>query len=67
MSNTLIMGAGGHTSAKRTRNSGCRLLMNITALAVSAQSVEAGKLLSDLQPLKGIADLPVKPLTQSLF
>jgi len=37
--------------------------MNITALMVSAQSADAGKLLSDLHPqLKGILDLPVLPM-----
>ncbi|STJ83282.1 N-acetyl-gamma-glutamyl-phosphate reductase [Escherichia coli] len=38
--------------------------MNITALTVSAQSNDAGKLISDLHPqLKGIVDLPLQPMS----
>jgi N-acetyl-gamma-glutamyl-phosphate reductase len=38
--------------------------MNITALTVSAQSNDAGKLISDLHPqLKGVVDLPLQPMS----
>lgn len=38
--------------------------MTITALTVSAQSNDAGKLVSDLHPqLKGIVDLPLQPMS----
>ncbi len=38
--------------------------MTITALTVSAQSNDAGKLISDLHPqLKGIVDLPLQPMS----
>ena len=40
--------------------------MPITALTVSAQSNDAGKLVSDLHPqLKGIVDLPLQPLSDN--
>ena len=38
--------------------------MTITALTVSAQSNDAGKLISDLHPqLKGVVDLPLQPMS----
>ncbi len=38
--------------------------MTITALTVSAQSNDAGKLIFDLHPqLKGIVDLPLQPMS----
>ncbi|RAT18388.1 N-acetyl-gamma-glutamyl-phosphate reductase [Lonsdalea populi] len=64
MLNTLIVGASGYTGAELALYLNRHPQMNITALAVSAQSVDAGKLLSDLHPqLKGVIDLPVQPLT----
>lgn len=64
MLNTLIVGASGYTGVELALYLNRHPQMNITALAVSAQSVDAGKLLSDLHPqLKGVIDLPVQPLT----
>lgn len=64
MLNTLIVGASGYAGAELTAYLNRHPHMNITALAVSAQSADAGKLLSDLHPqLKGIVDLPLQPLT----
>ncbi|MFP1909904.1 N-acetyl-gamma-glutamyl-phosphate reductase [Lonsdalea quercina] len=64
MLNTLIVGASGYTGAELALYLNRHPQMNITALAVSAQSVDAGKSLSDLHPqLKGVIDLPVQPLT----
>ncbi|WP_323667191.1 N-acetyl-gamma-glutamyl-phosphate reductase [Pectobacterium punjabense] len=64
MLNTLIVGASGYTGAELALYLNRHPQMNITALMVSAQSVDAGKLISDLHPqLKGIIDVPVKPLT----
>lgn len=63
MLNTLIVGASGYAGAELTAYLNRHTCMNITALAVSAQSIDAGKLLSDLHPqLKGIVDLPLQPL-----
>lgn len=63
MLNTLIVGASGYAGAELTAYLNRHPHMNITALAVSAQSADAGKLLSDLHPqLKGIVDLPLQPL-----
>ncbi|MBF1996187.1 N-acetyl-gamma-glutamyl-phosphate reductase [Serratia symbiotica] len=63
MLNTLIVGASGYAGAELTAYLNRHPCMNITALAVSAQSADAGKLLSDLHPqLKGIVDLPLQPL-----
>ncbi|QTF10623.1 hypothetical protein HC231_01030 [Brenneria izadpanahii] len=68
MLNRLIVGACGRLGAELTRYLGCRPQMNITALAVSTQSVDAGKLISDLhRQLKDISDLPVKPLHSLYF
>ncbi|MEQ9862587.1 N-acetyl-gamma-glutamyl-phosphate reductase [Pectobacterium cacticida] len=66
MLNTLIVGASGYTGAELALYLNRHPQMNITALMVSAQSVDAGKLISDLHPqLKGIIDMPVKPLTDA--
>ncbi|MFJ5318999.1 N-acetyl-gamma-glutamyl-phosphate reductase [Pectobacterium versatile] len=66
MLNTLIVGASGYTGAELALYLNRHPQMNITALMVSAQSVDAGKLISDLHPqLKGIIDVPVKPLTDA--
>ncbi|MFS7384306.1 N-acetyl-gamma-glutamyl-phosphate reductase [Rahnella inusitata] len=64
MLNTLIVGATGYAGAELAAYLNRHPHMNITGLTVSAQSADAGKLLSDLHPqLKGIVDLPVLPLT----
>lgn len=64
MLNTLIVGASGYTGAELAAYVHRHPDMNITALAVSAQSTDAGKLISDLHPqLKGVVDLPLQPLT----
>ena len=64
MLNTLIVGATGYAGAELAAYLNRHPHMNITGLTVSAQSADAGKLLSDLHPqLKGIVDLPVSPLT----
>ncbi len=69
MLNTLIVGASGYAGAELVGYAGAELVtyvnrhphMNITALTVSAQSNDAGKLISDLHPqLKGIVDLPLQ-------
>ncbi|MBA0207361.1 N-acetyl-gamma-glutamyl-phosphate reductase [Pectobacterium brasiliense] len=66
MLNTLIVGASGYTGAELALYLNRHPQMNIIALMVSAQSVDAGKLISDLHPqLKGIIDVPVKPLTDA--
>ncbi|KAA8997277.1 N-acetyl-gamma-glutamyl-phosphate reductase [Affinibrenneria salicis] len=63
MLNTLIVGASGYTGAELARYLNRHPQMNITALAVSAQSADAGKRISDLHPqLKGIIDLPLQAL-----
>ncbi|GBU12733.1 N-acetyl-gamma-glutamyl-phosphate reductase [Enterobacterales bacterium] len=60
MLNTLIVGATGYAGAELAVYLSRHPHMNITGLTVSAQSADAGKLLSDLHPqLKGIVDLPV--------
>src|SRR5476649_379090 len=66
MLNTLIVGASGYAGAELAAYLNRHPQMNITALAVSAQSADAGRLLSDLHPqLKGIVDLPLQPLTNA--
>ncbi|MFI0488138.1 MAG: N-acetyl-gamma-glutamyl-phosphate reductase [Yersinia sp. (in: enterobacteria)] len=63
MLNTLIVGASGYAGAELTAYLNRHPQMNITGLTVSAQSADAGKLLSDLYPqLKGNIDLPLQPL-----
>lgn len=67
MLNTLIIGASGYAGAELTTYLNRHPCMKITALAVSAQSADAGKLLSDLHPqLKGIVDLPLQPLVDAV-
>ncbi|EPF12675.1 N-acetyl-gamma-glutamyl-phosphate reductase [Cedecea davisae] len=64
MLNTLIVGASGYAGAELVSYLNRHPDMNITALTVSAQSADAGKLLSDLHPqLKGIVDLPLQPMS----
>ncbi|MTH46941.1 N-acetyl-gamma-glutamyl-phosphate reductase [Intestinirhabdus alba] len=64
MLNTLIVGASGYAGAELVTYVNRHPHMNITALAVSAQSNDAGKPISDLHPqLKGIVDLPLRPMT----
>jgi len=65
MLNTLIVGASGYAGAELAAYLNRHPQMNITALAVSAQSADAGKKLSDLHPqLKGIVDLPLQALDE---
>ena len=64
MLNTLIVGASGSAGAELVTYVNRHPHMNITALTVSAQSNDAGKLISDLHPqLKGIVDLPLQPMS----
>ncbi|MCS2155599.1 N-acetyl-gamma-glutamyl-phosphate reductase [Scandinavium sp. H11S7] len=64
MLNTLIVGASGYAGAELVSYVNRHPHMNITALTVSAQSNDAGKLISDLHPqLKGIVDLPLQPMS----
>lgn len=66
MLNTLIVGASGYAGVELATYLNRHPHMNITALAVSAQSPDAGKLLSDLHPqLKGLVDLPLEPLSDA--
>lgn len=64
MLNTLIVGASGYAGAELVSYINRHPHMTITALAVSAQSNDGGKLISDLHPqLKGIVDLPLQPMS----
>jgi hypothetical protein len=64
MLNTLIVGASGYAGAELVTYVNRHPHMTITALTVSAQSNDAGKLISDLHPqLKGIVDLPLQPMS----
>ena len=64
MLNTLIVGASGYAGAELVTYVNRHPDMTITALTVSAQSNDAGKLISDLHPqLKGIVDLPLQPMS----
>ncbi|OON38494.1 N-acetyl-gamma-glutamyl-phosphate reductase [Izhakiella australiensis] len=66
MLNTLIVGASGYAGVELATYINRHPQMTITALAVSAQSPDAGKLLSDLHPqLKGVIDLPLEPLSDA--
>ena len=68
MLNTLIVGASGYAGVELATYLNRHPQVNITALAVSAQSPDAGKLLSDLHPqLKGILDMPLQPLPGDLY
>lgn len=65
--NGLIIGASGYTGAELAAYLQRHPNVNITGLMVSAQSHDAGKRLSDLHPvLKGIIDLPLKPMTDDI-
>lgn len=64
MLNTLIVGASGYAGVELVTYLNRHPHMNITALTVSAQSPDAGKLISDLHPqLKGIVDLPLQAMS----
>jgi len=64
MLNTLIVGASGYAGAELVTYVNRHPHMTITALTVSAQSNDAGKLISDLHPqLKGIVDMPLQPMS----
>ncbi len=64
MLNTLIVGASGYAGAELVTYLNRHPYMNITALTVSAQSNDAGKLISDLHPqLKGIVDMPLQAMS----
>lgn len=64
MLNTLIVGASGYAGAELVSYVNRHPHMTITALTVSAQSNDAGKLISDLHPwLLGIVDLPLQPMS----
>lgn len=64
MLNTLIVGASGYAGEELVTYLNRHPHMNITALTVSAQSNDAGKLLSDLHPqLKGIVDMPLQAMS----
>lgn len=64
MLNTLIVGASGYAGAELVNYLNRHPHMNITALTVSAQSNDAGKLISDLHPqLKGIVDMPLQAMS----
>ncbi len=66
MLNTLIVGASGYAGVELVTYLNRHTQVNITALAVSAQSPDAGKLLSELHPqLKGIVDLPLQPMSRA--
>lgn len=66
MLNTLIVGASGYAGVELATFLNRHPHINITALAVSAQSPDAGKRLSDLHPqLKGVVDLPLQPLSDA--
>ncbi|WP_151995348.1 N-acetyl-gamma-glutamyl-phosphate reductase [Buttiauxella massiliensis] len=64
MLNTLIVGASGYAGAELVNYLNRHPHMNITALMVSAQSNDAGKLISELHPqLKGIVDMPLQAMS----
>lgn len=66
MLNTLIVGASGYTGAELVTYVNRHPGMKITALTVSAQSGDAGKLISDLHPqLRGRVDLPLQPMSDT--
>lgn len=63
MLNVLIVGASGYTGAELAAYLCRHSQVNTVSLAVSEQSLDAGKLLSDLHPqFKGLVDLPLQPL-----
>lgn len=58
--NGLIVGASGYTGAELAACLQRHPYITIAGLTVSAQSVDGGKLLSDIHPrLKGVVDLPL--------
>lgn len=64
MLNTLIVGASGYAGVELVTYLNRHPHMNITALTVSAQSSDAGKLISDLHPhLKGFVDMPLQAMS----
>ncbi|CAK9887006.1 MAG: N-acetyl-gamma-glutamyl-phosphate reductase [Candidatus Erwinia impunctatus] len=64
MLNTLIVGSSGYAGVELASYLNRHPQIHLSALAVSAQSPDAGKLLSDLHPqLKGIVDLPLQPMS----
>ncbi|MCS3434195.1 N-acetyl-gamma-glutamyl-phosphate reductase [Klebsiella sp. BIGb0407] len=64
MLNTLIVGASGYAGVELVTYLNRHPDINITALTVSAQSADAGKLISDLHPqLKGIVDMPLQAMS----
>lgn len=64
MLKTLIVGASGYAGVELVTYLHRHPHMNITALTVSAQSSDAGKLISDLHPqLKGIVDMPLQAMS----
>lgn len=63
MLKTLIVGASGYAGVELVTHLDRHPHINITGIAVSAQSPDAGKLLSDIHPqLKGRVDLRLEPL-----
>ncbi|MGS9174634.1 N-acetyl-gamma-glutamyl-phosphate reductase, partial [Salmonella enterica subsp. enterica serovar Infantis] len=63
--NTLSVGASGDAGAELVSDVTRHPQMPITALTVSAQSNDAGKLSSDLHPqLKGIVELPMQQMSE---
>lgn len=63
MLNTLIVGASGYAGAELASYLKRHPHIRITALTVSTQSQDGGKLLSDLYPqLKTVVDLPLQAL-----
>lgn len=66
MLRTLIVGASGYTGAELAAYLQRHLQVSLDGLTVSAQSIDAGKLLSDLHPqFKGVVDLPLLPMAES--
>ncbi|KJG58071.1 N-acetyl-gamma-glutamyl-phosphate reductase [Photobacterium kishitanii] len=64
MLNTVIIGASGYTGAELSKMVSRHPQLILSGLYVSANSLDAGKPLSDLHgQLKGIVDLPLLPLT----
>ncbi|MDF7679379.1 N-acetyl-gamma-glutamyl-phosphate reductase [Enterobacteriaceae bacterium ESL0689] len=64
MLKTLIAGASGYAGAELVSYVNRHPQLALTALTVSAQSHDAGRLISDLHPqLKGIIDLPLQPMS----
>ncbi|PSW19244.1 N-acetyl-gamma-glutamyl-phosphate reductase [Photobacterium sanctipauli] len=63
MLNTFIIGASGYTGAELAKMVQAHPQLALKGLYVSANSLDAGKPISDLHgQLKGIVDLPLQPL-----